>query len=389
MHAAFPSRISRWWCWLIGQFTPASAAHVSAPSLPPRTEPQPLAEIIAFPSPLPESTVQAMRVSQDELIQTLLETVQQTALPVVASPPPLAILSTLYAAERSRTLAALQNLQQIPSLQSLARSFSQATHRDDASVAEVVEAVQKDPALCVRVLRLANSVAISPVERIDDIMSAVQMLGVLRVRKAAHALFTLRDANTVAAGFDWKHLWIHGLATAAIAEELEKELGLPANPQLYLAGLLHDVGKIVLSTISPEIYRSILIDAWNGCVDLNHLEIQRLGVNHREAGVIFAEHCQLHADILAAIAHHGEPSRAGEQELCAALVSLANFVSKSYGLGFSGSRLNESEGEWENQPAWAIITQHRGCAPDLEAVEEQLRKFVVQLKPELKTLREG
>lgn len=380
MHAAFPSRISRWWCWLIARLT----APVAPPPPPVSTEPTPpLAEIIAFPSPAAAVTAEEVRASHEELIQTLLETVQQPRLPV-----PLATVAAVYAPQRARTLEALKNLEQIPSLQSLARSFSLATNRDDASVAEVVEAVEKDPALCVRVLRLANAVTISPVERIDDIMSAVQMLGILRVRKAATALFTLRDAHTVATGFDWRHLWIHGLATAAIAEELEKQLGLPPQPQLYLAALLHDVGKIVLSTIAPEAYRAILIDAWNGTERLTELEQTRLGVSHDEAGMIFAQHCKLHPDILAAIAHHDAPVEAAEPSLPAALVSIANFVCKSYGLGFSGSRLDEEDGEFDTLPAWRIVVEQRGRPVDFESLESALRQFIIQLKPELKTLRE-
>src|SRR6185369_7463097 len=128
---------------------------------------------------------------------------------------------------------------------------------------EVVEAVEKDSALCVRVLKMANSVLISPERRIEDLETAVQMLGVARVRKAAQALFTLRDANRVAEGFDWRHLWIHALATAAIAEELEQQLRSSGDPQLHLAALLHDVGKVVLSTIAPDEYREVLIISWN------------------------------------------------------------------------------------------------------------------------------
>jgi putative nucleotidyltransferase with HDIG domain len=323
-------------------------------------------------------------VSQEEQTKTLLETVQLTTLH-----PFLPVSVSDVADLRARTLSALESIQQIPSLQSLARGFTQAINRDDASVAEVVEAVQKDPALCVRVLRMANSVFVSPAERIEDILSAVQMLGVVRVRKIAQALFTMRNAHTVTDGFDWRHLWVHGLATAAVAEELERKLQLPPNPRLYLAALLHDVGKIVLSTVSPEAYRGVLLEAWNGGHRLETLEEARLGVGHAEAGVIFAEHCGLGAETLAVISHHNQPSAATEHQLSVALVSVANFVCKTYGLGFSGARLDESDGDFETLPAWATIMLHAGKEPDLARIEGELRVFIDQLKPELKALREG
>ena len=63
---------------------------------------------------------------------------------------------------RERTLAALGNLRQIPALQSLAQGFMRALNRPEVSVDEVVDTIEKDSALCVRVLRMANSVLVSP-----------------------------------------------------------------------------------------------------------------------------------------------------------------------------------------------------------------------------------
>jgi putative nucleotidyltransferase with HDIG domain len=218
-------------------------------------------------------------------------------------------------------------------------------------VSDVVEAIAKDSALCVRVLRMANSVLVSPERRIEDLDTAVQMLGVVRVRKTAQALFTLRDAKRVGEGFDWRHLWIHALGTAAIAEELEKQLRPAGDSPLHLAALLHDVGKIVLATVAPEDYRDILVMAWNENGRLEDLERARLGVDHREAGVLFARHNGLPEAVVEAIAHHDRPEAAEKFRFEVALVSLANHVSKAHGLGFSGARLDDSDGEFEDLPA--------------------------------------
>jgi len=326
----------------------------------------------------------ALRLEADQVeqTQTLLATVGLTAAtitaPVEADP-----------ARRERTLAKLENLRQIPALQSLASGFLKATGRDEASLDEIVAVVQKDPALCVRVLRMANSAFVSPDQRIEDIMAAVQMLGVRRVRTLATALFTMRDSNSVAAGFDWKHLWIHGLATAAVAEELEQRLGLPAQPGLHLAALMHDVGKIVLSTTEPEAYRAVLVESWQGGPRLAALEEARLGVGHGEAGEIFARLNGLPGEIIAAIAHHARPEQAEAHHLIVALVNVANFTCKTYGLGFSGARLDETDGDFETLPAWSVIAQHGGGQVDPARLERQLRAFVTKLKPELQTLTEA
>jgi putative nucleotidyltransferase with HDIG domain len=209
------------------------------------------------------------------------------------------------------------------------------------------------------------------------------------VRKAAQALFTLRDANRVAEGFDWKHLWVHALATADIAEELEQQLRSADNSQIYLAALLHDVGKIVLSTLAPDEYREILVTAWNDNGRLEELERQRLGVDHREAGVKFAEHNQLPAIVVEAIAHHDRPEEAKEHRFEVALIVLANYLSKAHGLGFSGSRLDASDGEFAELSAWKVIEEELGGLPNIERTEWEMKEFISVLREDLKSLRES
>lgn len=292
---------------------------------------------------------------------------------------------------RARSLETLGKLQQIPALQSLAQGFMRATSRTDGSVDEVVAAVEKDPALCVRVLRMANSALVRPEQRIEDIFTAVQMLGLHRVGTLAQAIFTMRDARNMAGsgGLDWRHLWIHALATAAIADELKRQMGGSAGHQLYLAALLHDVGKIVLSTVAPETYRGIMTQVWAGEGRLDALELASFGVGHCEAGVIFGRQSGLPEEVIAAIAHHADPAKAETHRETVAVVSLANYLSKSYGLGFSGNRLEEIDGDFEALPGWAVLAEAAGGNPDVARMAEDMRTFIGGLKQELLGLREA
>jgi putative nucleotidyltransferase with HDIG domain len=331
----------------------------------------------------PEPT-NARELARHSAEQSLMETLRVEAMPIALAAP---VASD--ARVRERTLEALHDLRQIPALQSLAQGFTRVLNRPEVAVDEVVESIEKDSALCVRVLRMANSVLVSPERKIEDLETAVQMLGVARVRKAAQALFTLRDANRVAEGFDWRHLWMHALATAAIAEELEQQLRSVDDSQTYLAALLHDVGKIVLSTIAPEVYREILLTAWNDGGRLEDLERARLGVDHREAGVLFARHNELPPVVVTAIGHHDRPEEAKEHRFEVALVAIANYVSKAHGLGFSGARLNATDGEFAELSAWKVIEETCGWRPNAEAVEVELSRFVVSVREDLWALRES
>lgn len=288
---------------------------------------------------------------------------------------------------RERTLEVLGSLRQIPALESLARGFVQAVGRSEVSVEEIVTAIEKDSALCVRVLRMANSVFVSSETRIEDLSTAVQMLGVVRVRMAAQALITLRDAQQMVAGFDWRNLWIHAFATAAIAEELERRIHPQTNSQIYLAALLHDVGKIVLSTVAPEEYRSLLVEAWKGDRRLEDLERERLGVDHREAGVMFASQNQLSDAVMEVIAHHNRPEGACGFRAEVAIVSLANYLSKAQQLGFSGAKLDATDGDFADLSAWGVLEAEGGFRTDPALIEESMLDFVQVLRPDMRSLR--
>ena len=333
----------------------------------------------AKPSPQAKSPTVVVR---DDTDASLRETIGLSTLPFLRP-------DGVKTRTRAQTLESLKDLKQIPALQSLAQGFTRALGRPEVPVEEVVTSISKDSALCVRMLRMANSVLVSSERRIEDLDTAVQMLGVSRVRNAAQALFTLRDANKVAEGFDWRHLWMHALATAAIAEELEPQFRTVGDSQIYLAALLHDVGKIVLSTISPEIYREILITAWNDGGPLEALERARLGVDHREAGVLFAQANGLPPPVVAAIAHHDRPEQADEYKFEVALVAIANHVSKAHGMGFSGARLDANDGDFVDMKAWDVIEESIGWRPNAAVVEAELDRFVLVVRDDLSALRAG
>ena len=384
MPASIQSPLRRWWIrvWGIGR---PNAAKPSAPvdlpsvaesspvlSTPPRAEEKPAAVLPADP--------EAVRLA---LAETLMRPVADGSAVAFAGPADETEL-------RASTLKALAELRQIPALQSLARGFMLTANRDGVSVDEVVDAIGKDASLCVRVLKMANSAFVKPVNRIEDLPSAVQMLGVVRIRSLVQTLYTLRDSRAIAPGFDWRHLWLHALATAALSEELERQLGLVSGPQLYLAALLHDVGKIVLSVMAPEDYSQILLATWQDSRPLEELERTRFGLTHREAGEVYLRQNNLADAVLDTVAHHHSPSEAPEaNRLIVAVVAVANFMSKTYGLGFSGAVLTAADGEFADLPAWRVIEAETRHTPDIAFIEERLRACIPGIKTQLIKMRAG
>jgi hypothetical protein len=129
------------------------------------------------------------------------------------------------------------------------------------------------------------------------------------------------------------------------------------------------------------------VASWQGEGRLEDLERGRLGVDHREAGVIFAKKQNLPAAVIETVAHHDNPAAATTHAWEVGLVSAANFLSKSHGLGFSGARLGPADGEFEDLPAWRVIEEKCGHTVDVLQVQEDLGDFIDALRTELRGLR--
>lgn len=247
----------------------------------------------------------------------------------------------------------MQNLKTIPVLGQLAQKFIKAMDRDEVVVDEVVASISHDPALCVGVLRLANSVFIGSREQIVELSAAVQMIGVRRVRHMASSLQLFQSSAQLGGGLEWKHLWLHALATQLLAERINEASGYQAKPGLAACAILHDVGKIALAYLRPEEYKEVLLGAWQGRHSLAGLEQARLGMDHCEAGWIFAAEAGLPALILDVIAYHNDPERAHpDHRSTVALVAVANQLAKQYALGFSGDGVCPEMEIWQS-PEWA------------------------------------
>ena len=290
---------------------------------------------------------------------------------------------------REATLAKLAGLEQIPALKALADNFTSALSKPDIDVDEIVSVISKDSALCLSILRMANSVEIGSRQRVDNLETAVQLLGVARVRRAAQAVQILRANESDKAVLDWCHLWIHSLATAIIAEKLAESLRAPNHRQIYLAALLHDVGKIALSTLYPADYRNILIGTWLDGTRLETLERRCFGVEHSEVGAAFVTQNKMSPLIAQTVSHHSAPENATAHRSEVAIVNIANFLAKFYGLGFSGSRLDETDGELAGLTAWQVLMAETGRLNDPVQIQSSLEPFILSLRRDLTSLRQG
>lgn len=226
-------------------------------------------------------------------------------------------------------------MQDLPALSSVVTDVIRALRNPDCTVAELADVLGRDQALTARVLRLANSALFGLPRRIGALTDAIVLLGFNTVRSlsVAGSAFTVMDRSVVGYGLQRGLLWRHGVAAAAAARLLASRVAPQQVEEAFVAGLLHDIGKIVLDSYVGQAFDEIArIVAEHGAAFAD-AEREVLGFDHAQVGGLVAEKWALPQDLVAAIRYHHEPLTRTVHWVLPSLVHVANAAVLSARIG--------------------------------------------------------
>jgi putative nucleotidyltransferase with HDIG domain len=224
------------------------------------------------------------------------------------------------------TLADLgHHLQDLPSLPAVVMELLGSIDQENVDISVLARKVSLDQALTAKTLRLANSASSGLQVRVTTIQQAITYLGFQATRNliTAAAVTGCFPAGKCS-GFDHRAFWRHSIATAACAKVLARRMRLNQD-FAFTAGLLHDIGRLVLVTNYPERYSAVLARRQREDRQLLDVERELLGVDHVMAGMLLAQHWQFSDTMHHAIAYHHEPEAPGAGFL-ATIVHVANAI---------------------------------------------------------------
>ncbi len=216
---------------------------------------------------------------------------------------------------------------------------------DNRSMNEIAEEARKDQVISAKAIRLCNSAFFATKVKIDSIDRALAMMGEKRLMQlVVSAAFEdfFRDTEQ---GYSLCKggLYKHALGTAMISEKLAEDTGKASSGVAYTAGLLHDIGKVVLdqylASAYPLFYRRIQIDGDN----LIAVERDEFGITHTEAGWELAKHWSLPNILTDTIRHHHNPEQATVNPELTHLVYLADLLMSRFLVGQELERMNTNE----------------------------------------------
>lgn len=176
--------------------------------------------------------------------------------------------------------------------------------RGDVSSDEIVRIMNRDAALTMTALRLANSPFYGASGRVVTLRDAVQVLGLQTLASAVLTSAVMASFDRRACpDFDFGACWRHALGTALCAQMLAQPRGLDA-AEAYTAGLLHDIGRLALATHFPQALNAVTVLAASQDLPADEAERAVLGLDHAQVGAMVAAHWRLAPAVVNAIETH-------------------------------------------------------------------------------------
>ncbi len=275
----------------------------------------------------------------------------------------------------------LGNLPAMPAiLATLCEALSQKPNQID--VHKIVRHISYDKSLAAQCLRMANSALFRRRGDVSSVKDAVAALGLWRIRDLVFSCGLPKIFANVNTTIGKEVFWRHSLGTAVVAQGLGYELGAQFPEDVYLAGLLHDIGVLVNGMLFIEDFRDVLAEAMETHRPLEQVEQSILGFTHAESGRILAELWRLPVEMAEVIEHHSEPRKQKTPNDMTALVHVADLACLRMGLGYGYEPDSQEESSlpriWEDLGAHFPLARSFG--------EEMLAELLAHLISEANKL---
>ena len=234
-------------------------------------------------------------------------------------------------ADKTQTKRQVKRIKNLPTLPGIVQKISRMVENPDTTPADVGRLISQDQVLSAKVLRMANSAFFGMPRKISSITQALIILGfdVIKGLVLSSSVFDMMKKGM-------EGLWEHSIGCAAASGVIAHMLNRKDAEEVLVAGLLHDLGKVVLSLQLPDDTARITAICKEQGISFYEAEKQILDFNHSDVGQWLAEHWNLPDNLSEPMRFHHHPERARMAPEQTAIVHLANIIVRARGFGFSG-----------------------------------------------------
>ncbi|AFJ02450.1 HD domain protein [Methylophaga frappieri] len=209
----------------------------------------------------------------------------------------------------------------------------------NSAIDDISDVIHTDPALTTRLLKIVNSPYYGFPSQINTLSRAITIIGTRELTNLVLATTVMNAFHGIPKNLmDMQTFWRHSLACAITARYLAEALALEHSEQYFIAGLLHNIGSLVLYQSAPELARESINRARFGHEVLHEAEQRLLGFHHGDVGAILLQKWRLPESLVVVAQHHHTPSLATTYQLNVALIHVTDVMVSSVPFGHNGDR---------------------------------------------------
>lgn len=241
--------------------------------------------------------------------------------------------------DKNRRRITIQSIQDLPTLSTVITKMVEMLDSQEASPKELADLIEQDQSILSAILKLVNSAFYGFPRKITSVHQAVVILGFSTVKSIAlgASIFKAKPRKGEKEVFDRNALWLHSLGVATASKLIAKKIGHGDTDEAFVAGLLHDVGKVVFDAQFPDEFREVVEKVEDENILILEAEREVLSLDHAEAGQILLFKWQLPLPVVNAVGFHHDLEKAPAQyQRLASIVHLADIICRKLKIGSGG-----------------------------------------------------
>ena len=234
----------------------------------------------------------------------------------------------------------IDDIEGLPTLPIVYTKVQKLCEDPDVDADELAGVIEADPSVTMKLLRLVNSAFFAFGRKITSIQDAVSLLGNQTVQNAVLSISVFESTKDTGdgGGLDQKEFWRHSAACGSVVRFIARQKKIDRE-DAFTAGILHDIGKIVLDGLFAQFYKDVFKAVEERGISIMEAEESELSLSHASLGEELATSWGIPSELIQAISHHHRPDRADLDPQLASMVHIADAVSRNLEIGSGGDPL--------------------------------------------------
>jgi HD-like signal output (HDOD) protein len=272
----------------------------------------------------------------------------------------------------------VKEIENLPTLPTVVSEILTALENPKTSAEDVNNIISSDPALTAKILKLVNSAFFGFPREISSVTHAVVVLGFATVRNVAITASVFSSFSGKGSDvFNREAFWLHSIGTGVISQLVARHCRLSIVEDSFVAGLLHDLGKIILDEYFHDIFVECLNESCENKISFVEAEERLMDTGHHRIGYWLASKWNMPKPIIEAIAYHHHPSSAPDHPQIAALVHLGDAICRLQKIGSCGG---EFASTIKKETFDILPIKHAQLPEILPMIEPEMKKAKILLE---------